>query len=181
MMNLANILTMTRLFLLPLIILLFFIEGAFAAWLCLTLYIIGALTDFLDGWVARKFDQITEFGKFMDPISDKIFVATMLLMLVGAARVEGIYIVAVIIILAREFLVSGLREYLGPKNIKLPVTQLAKWKTAIQMSVIGALIVAPYVSGLQFIGEAGLAAAALITIITGWHYLNAALPHIKDD
>ena len=108
MKNLANILTLTRLALLPFIIVLFFLPFEWAAWLCLGLYVVGAVTDFLDGWVARTFNQISEFGKFMDPIADKIFVSTILLLLIGSDRIEGPYIVAVIIILAREFLVSGL-------------------------------------------------------------------------
>ncbi len=178
--NLANILTLTRLALLPVIILLFYMPGAWAAWACLGLYIIGAATDFLDGWVARKFDQITEFGKFMDPISDKIFVATMLIMLVAVDRISGIFVVAVIIILAREFLVAGLREYLGPKNIKLPVTNLAKWKTAIQMIVIGCLIVGPYDIYIEAAGQIGLGVAAFFTVITGWNYLQSGMAHIKD-
>jgi CDP-diacylglycerol--glycerol-3-phosphate 3-phosphatidyltransferase len=181
MMNLANILTLTRLVLLPVIILFFFIPGSMAAYICLALYITGAVTDFLDGWVARKYDQVTEFGKFMDPISDKIFVTSILLLLVGSGRIEGILIVAVLIILAREFLVSGLREYLGPKNIKLPVTQLAKWKTAIQMIVIACLIISDQSHLVSLIGETGLVLAAIITAITGWQYMKAGWPHMKEE
>ena len=101
------------------------------------LYIIGAATDWLDGWVARRYNQISEFGKFMDPISDKIFVVTVLMMLVATHRIEHFLVLAVIIILIREFLVSGIREFLGPKGISLPVTPLAKWKTAAQMTATG--------------------------------------------
>ncbi len=177
--NLANILTMTRLALLPFIIALFYLPGGWAAWTCLALYIIGALTDGLDGWVARKFDQISAFGTFLDPIADKVFVATLLLLLVATARIEGLLVIAVIIILAREFLVAGLREYLGPKNIQLPVTKLAKWKTATQMLAIGFLIIAPLSHGAATAGAALLALAALLTIITGWIYLRGGLKHIQ--
>ncbi len=180
MQNLANILTMTRLALLPFIILLLFIPAGWAAWACLVLYAIGALTDFLDGWIARKFNQISAFGTFMDPISDKIFVVTVLLMLIAVDRLTGLWVLPVIIILTREFLVAGIREYLGPKNIKLPVTKLAKWKTTIQMVATGILIIAPYVSIGHFIGQAGLSAAAVLTVMTGWNYLKTGLQHIKD-
>jgi cardiolipin synthase (CMP-forming) len=180
LLNLANKLTLLRLLLLPFIILLFFIPGAWAAWFCLALYIVGALTDWLDGWVARQYAQMSAFGAAMDPIADKIFVVTMLLMLVATQKIPGIFTLAVIAILMREFLVSGLREFLGPKGITLPVTPLAKWKTALQMFAIGFLIVGPFVTGAKIIGIAGLCGAAALTLVTGWEYIKASLPHIKD-
>ncbi len=180
MMNLANILSIARLALLPFIILLFFIPFEWAAWSCLALYAIGAITDFIDGWVARKYDQVTEFGKFIDPISDKIFVVTILLMLIAVDRIEGVFVLAVVVILVREFVVAGLREFLGPKDVKLPVTNLAKWKTMIQMVATGFLVMAPYYLLAKVIGLAGLCAAAAITAWTGWLYLKTALVHIKD-
>jgi CDP-diacylglycerol--glycerol-3-phosphate 3-phosphatidyltransferase len=177
--NLANILTMTRLALLPIMIILFFIPTQWAAWACLIVYVIGSLTDFLDGWVARKFNQITDFGKFMDPISDKIFVVTILLMLVAVDRISGISVLAVVVIIAREFLVSGIREFLGPKNIKLPVTQLAKWKTAAQMVATSLLILASFSPTAKILGSICLFAAAALTIITGWNYLKSSMKHIS--
>lgn len=179
--NLANILTITRLALLPPIILLFFIPAAWAAWACLILYVAGALTDILDGWAARRYNQISELGKFLDPISDKIFVITILLMLIATDRIEGIWVLPVVIILAREFLVAGLREFLGPKNVPLPVTHMAKWKTAIQMIATGVMIVAPYMHWtIEIAGLTGICAAAALTAITGWAYLKAGLSHIKE-
>ena len=145
--NLANILTISRLILLPVLIILFFLEaqwGALAAWLALLVYIIAAITDFYDGYVARKLDQITPFGTFLDPISDKIFVSTMLILLVAFDRITGLWLFLPIAIFAREFLISGLREFLGPKDVKVPVTFLAKWKTATQMLSLGFLIIGPY-------------------------------------
>jgi CDP-diacylglycerol--glycerol-3-phosphate 3-phosphatidyltransferase len=178
--NLANILTIFRLILLPFIIVLFYIPAEWAAWTCLTLYIIGAVTDFLDGWVARKFSQVSDFGTFMDPISDKIFVVVLLLMLVAVGRIEHFWVQSVVIIIVREFLVAGLREFLGPKNIKLPVTPLAKWKTAIQMISIGILIIGPYVLFGEIIGLIGLTIAAAMTAYTGWNYLKIGLAHFKE-
>ena len=177
--NLANILTLTRLALLPLMIALFFMPWEWAAWTCLAFYIIGALTDWLDGWVARKYNQISEFGTFLDPISDKIFVVTILLMLVAVGRIEHIWVMNVVIIIVREFLVSGIREYLGPKGIKVPVTPLAKWKTAMQMLATAILIVGPYIWAGQTIGQLVLTGASALTVITGWEYLKIGLNHIK--
>ena len=181
MFNLPNLLTLFRLALLPLIIILMFIPASWAAAVALTLYVIGAITDWLDGYIARKYDQITEFGTFMDPISDKIFVATILLMLVATDRIEGIWVILVIAILVREFTVSGLREYLGPKGIKVPVSDIAKWKTAVQMVATALLIIAPYITGGTFFGIVALCAAAGITVYTGWGYLKVGFEHMKDD
>lgn len=178
--NLANMLTLARLAILPVIVLLMFIPAAWAAAVALTLYILGAVTDWLDGWVARKYDQVSEFGTFLDPISDKIYVVTIMLMLVATDRIAGVFVLLVIIILMREFLVAGLREYLGPKGVKIPVSDLAKWKTATQMASLGFLIIAPYMFGGGFIGIILLLAATAITVYTGWDYLKVALEHMGD-
>ncbi|MCF8496778.1 MAG: CDP-diacylglycerol--glycerol-3-phosphate 3-phosphatidyltransferase [Alphaproteobacteria bacterium] len=179
MWTLPNILTVFRLALLPVMVIFLFVAAPWAAWTCLAIYIIGALTDWLDGRIARKHNLISEFGTFLDPISDKIYVVTIMLMLVATDRITGLGVVLVIAILVREFLVSGLREYLGPKGIKVPVTDLAKWKTAVQMAATGILIVAPYIYGGWVIGFLGLAAATALTWITGWGYLKAGLEEMK--
>lgn len=182
MTNLANILTISRLILLPFIIGLFFCEeaaGASAMWPALGLYIVAALTDYFDGWVARKFNQTSAFGTFLDPISDKIFVAALLVTFVAFGRLDGVWIVPVVVILSREFLVSGLREYLGPKNIQLPVTTLAKWKTAAQMLSLGFLIIGPYLAYGLLAGQLLLLVAAVITVLTGATYLKAGLADMK--
>ena len=176
--SIPNILTVMRLILLPAIIALFFSVQPWAVWSCLALYIIGALTDFFDGWAARAMNSVSEFGKFLDPIADKVFVATIMLMLVATQRIEGLWVICVIIILMREFLVAGLREYLAPKGIKLPVTALAKWKTATQMLALGLLIVVPVLPDIAIIGLVLLAIAAGLTVITGWIYLKTGLRHI---
>lgn len=182
MWTLPNILTMARIALLPFILAGFFLEehfGPTASWFCFALYVIAAITDFLDGWLARKLNQISPFGTFLDPISDKIFVASLLIMLVGFDRLEGLWLVPVILILLREFLVSGLREFLGPHNIKLPVTKLAKWKTTAQMLSLGLLILGPALSFALPLGQWSLLIAAILTLITGWGYLKASLEVMK--
>ncbi len=179
--NLANILTFSRLLLLPVMIVLFYLEaswGAVAAWLCFVVFILSAITDFFDGYVARKYNQITPFGTFLDPISDKIFVATLLVLLVAFGRITGFWVLLVLLIFAREFLISGLREYLGPKNIQMSVSVLAKWKTTVQMAATGFLILGPYAPFALQIGLWLLFAATLLTLITGAQYLQAGIKHI---
>ena len=174
----ANILTLGRLAVLPFIIILMFIPASWAAWTVLCLYLFGAVTDFFDGWVARKFDLVSDVGALIDPIADKVFVVSVLIMLVAIDRIEGLWVIAVLVILMREFLVAGLREFLGPRNVKLPVIPLAKWKTAIQMLATCLLIVAPYVPFGSILGLACLSGAAILTLVTGWEYTKSAMPHI---
>ena len=172
--SLPNILTLVRIGILPFIIALFFSVQAWAIWSCFGLYVVGALTDFFDGWLARTYNLTSEFGKFLDPIADKIFVASIMIMLIASDRIEGIWVICVVIILMREFLVAGLREFLAPKGLKLPVTQLAKWKTASQMIAIGLLILGPLYSLLSLVGIVFLLIACILTIATGTLYLKSA-------
>ena len=182
MLNLPNILTIARIILLPFMLACFFLEeeiGLTATWICFTLYIIASLTDFLDGVIARKLNQITPFGTFLDPISDKIFVGCLMVMLLAFERLDGLWILPVLLILFREFLISGLREFLGPHDVQMPVTKLAKWKTTLQMLSLGFLILAPTLRYAIEVGQWMLAGAALLTLITGWGYMKAGLEVIK--
>jgi len=172
--NLANILTIARLLLLPFIIALFYIGGGLAMWLCFVLYAVASVTDFFDGYIARKLNQITPFGTFLDPISDKIFVSTLLVLLIAFGQIYGLWVLLVLIIFTREFLISGLREFLGPKNIKIPVTLMAKWKTTVQMLSLGFLILSHHAPYAQEIGLLFLALATAMTTMTGISYMLAA-------
>lgn len=177
--NIPNILTLARLLVLPFLIATFFFDALWSVWLCLALYVFGAVTDFFDGWYARKFDAASAFGKFLDPIADKVFVSSILLMLVAAGTVSGLWVICVVIILMREFLVAGLREYLAPLGKKLPVTRLAKWKTTFQMVAIALLIAAPALSPPALLFGLGLlGTATLLTIVTGYIYLSSGLRDI---
>ena len=182
MKHLPNLLTALRIAILPIIIGLFFIPEAWAAWTALGLYTIACITDFLDGYIARKMEIVSPLGTFLDPISDKIFIASLLIVLVGFDRIDGLWQIAAIIILSRELLVSGLREFLGPMNVQLPVSKLAKWKTTVQMVALGFLVVGDYGDVLLphtlVYGQWGLTIAAILTAITGWAYLKAGLKHI---
>lgn len=182
MRNLPNALTILRIALIVPMTALFFAEpamGMMAVWLNLGLYTLAAVTDFLDGWLARKWQVTSPLGTFLDPISDKILVGCLVVLLAGFGRLEGISLVAALVIMTREFLVSGLREYLGPHNIKMPVTKLAKWKTAAQMLSLGFLIAGPASPALLTTGQILLCIAALLTALTGWGYLKAGLAHMR--
>lgn len=174
-MSLPNLLTLSRIVLLPVIALCLY--GGMP-WAALALYIVCALTDFADGWLARKMKAISAFGTFLDPISDKIFVAVLLLVLVDINILSGLWVVPAAVILAREILVSGMREFLGPKNVQLPVTKLAKWKTAVQMLALGFLIAAPALPQALLAGQLLLVLAAVLTAITGWSYLREGFKHM---
>lgn len=180
--TIPNILTILRMLLLPLLICCFYLEadlGPVATWVGFAVYVIASITDFVDGWAARKFNQITAFGTFLDPISDKIFVGTLLILLVAFERLEGLWLLPVILIFFREFLISGLREFLGPHNVQMPVTRLAKWKTTLQMVCLGFLILGPISPLLLTIGQWSLLLAAVLTLITGWGYLKAGMDVIR--
>ncbi len=180
--NLANILTVARLLLLPVIIVLFFLEsswGGFAAWLCLLVYAIASATDFFDGYIARKLNQISDFGTFLDPISDKIFVSSLMILLVAFGRIEGAWIILVILIFSREFMISGLREFLGPKGVKMPVSKLAKYKTATQMLSLGFLIIGEYAPYSLELGLILLGIATILTLVTGFAYIITGFRNIK--
>ena len=181
--SLPNLLTVSRILVIPPIVALFWIDGAFARWICLGLFIAGALTDILDGYAARSMGQISKFGRFLDPIADKLLVGSVILLLVAFDRLYGLAILPGLVILCREILVSGLREFLAEVKIHMPVSRLAKWKTAIQMTALGFLIVGdagPEILPTVLIGEIALWAAALLTIITGYDYLQAGLAHVTE-
>ncbi len=181
--HLPNILTISRIVLLPVLIGLLLVPENWAIWSALWIYIFCASTDFFDGYLARKYGGTSKFGTFLDPISDKIFVACLLLVIVGIGRLPELWMIPAIIIFAREFLISGLREFLGPQNITVPVSKLAKWKTTVQMIALGFLIVGdignPLVPHTLLIGQVGLTIAAVITVITGWGYLRIGFKHIR--
>jgi len=181
--SVPNLLTVSRILVIPPIVALFWIDDPAARWVCLGLFVTGALTDILDGYAARSMGQISKFGRFLDPIADKLLVGSVILMLVAFDRLNGLAILPGLVILCREILVSGLREFLADVKIHMPVSRLAKWKTTIQMTALGFLIVGdagPEFLPTTLIGEVALWAAAMLTIITGYDYLRAGLAHVTD-
>jgi cardiolipin synthase len=182
--NLPNILTLSRIFVIPIVIGLFYWDSPTTRWVMLGLFTVAGVTDFFDGYLARRSNQVSPFGRFLDPIADKLLVAALLLMLVGFERMSVWSYLPAAVILMRELLVSGLREFLAQIQVSLPVTTLAKWKTTLQMFALGFLIVGKDAPGwipAQAIGEVGLWLATLLTLITGYDYLKAGLKHMQDE
>jgi cardiolipin synthase len=189
--SIPNLLTYARILAVPLIVLCFFLEGRlrssdFARWSALGIFLAASLTDYLDGYLARIWKQTSNIGKMLDPIADKLLVATCLLLLAADTdrTIAGWTLWAAIIILCREILVSGLREYLAELKVSVPVTRLAKWKTTVQLVAIGFLLAGPAADKLigvaTEIGISLLWISALITLYTGYDYFRAGLKHIMD-
>lgn len=182
--NLPNLLTFSRILAMALIVGLMFMDPPLGNWLALAAYTYACVTDFFDGYLARVLEQQSALGRFLDPIADKILVSAVILMIVAKGEVQGLALLPAIVILCREILVSGLREFLAEVRVGLPVSQLAKWKTTLQMVTLGFLIVGR--AGPQFgplsttdIGIIGLWIAAALTLVTGYDYLRAGLKHIN--
>jgi cardiolipin synthase len=182
--NLPNILTYGRIAAVPLVAGLLMWGGNGARWLALAIYIVAAITDFLDGYLARLWQQQSALGRMLDPIADKVLVSVVLLVLSADGILFGGHIWAAIIILAREVLVSGLREFLGELQVSVPVTQIAKWKTTVQLIAIGFLIAGPagdqIVPVVTRLGIIGLWVAAALTLYTGYDYFRAGIRHVVD-
>ena len=180
--SLPNLLTLSRILAIPLVVATFYLTGDYARWFGCALFSAAALTDWLDGHMARRWAQQSELGRFLDPIADKLLVSATLLMLTATGRLSAGAVLPALVILCREILVSGLREYLAELRVGMPVSRLAKWKTAIQMVAIGVLIVGnagPALLPVAAIGEMLLWVAALLTLVTGYDYLRAGLPHMS--
>ncbi len=184
--KIPNILTVSRILSIPVVIgFLVFMADPLASWLAFSVYTYACVTDFFDGYLARAWHQQSAFGRFLDPIADKLLVASVLLVLVGIDRVSGLTVLPAAVILCREILVSGLREFLAEVDVSVPVSQLAKWKTLLQMLALGFLLVGP--NGPDFgplttseIGVYGIWVAAVITLVTGYDYLVHGLRYIRE-
>lgn len=184
--SLPNLLTYGRVVAVPIVAaLLFWPHEDWARWSALAVFVIAAVTDFFDGYLARAWSQQSSLGRMLDPIADKLLVAVCLLMLAADGELSGYSMWAAIIILSREILVSGLREYLAGLRVSLPVTRVAKYKTTLQLVALGFLIAGPagekLLQGATTIGLTLLWASALLTLYTGWDYMKAGLKHITDE
>src|SRR5215472_1639674 len=185
-----NLLTYARIVAVPLVVACLFGQsissgGIWLRWVALAIFIAAGVTDILDGYFARSLGQQSSFGRMLDPIADKLLVASCLLMLAADETIKGWSLWAAIVILCREILVSGLREYLAELRVSVPVTRLAKWKTTLQLVAVGFLIcgeagdaIVPVVTE---IGIILLWLSALLTLYTGWDYLQAGLHHLTQE
>jgi len=183
--SLPNLLTYGRILAIPaLVAILFWPRDDWMRWIALGIYTAAAITDYLDGYIARAWSQQSAIGRMLDPIADKLLVAALLLMLVYTGQIEGWTLWAAIVILCREILVSGLREFLADLKVSVPVSKVAKWKTTAQLFALGFLIAGPagdkVLPGNTQIGIVLLWAAAGLTIYTGWDYFNAGIRHLVE-
>lgn len=191
MYNLPNILTISRIAVIPLIFISIYIHSFLWAMIAGALFIIASITDYLDGYLARAWNETSAFGRLLDPIADKLLVATALVVIMtktytpeGGDVVLHYYswggtIIAAFVILCREILVSGLREFLREVNVGLPVTKLAKWKTTFQMTALAMMLFCELSLFWGYLGEFLLWVAAVLTFITGYQYYQRSLDYVK--
>jgi cardiolipin synthase len=187
---LPNILTYARIAAVPVVVGLLFWQniydgGLWLRWVALAIFIAAGLTDILDGYLARMWGQQSSLGRMLDPIADKLLVASCLLMLAAEETIHGWTLLAAVIILCREILVSGLREFLAELQVGVPVTRLAKWKTLGQLVAIGFLIAGEagekVLPQTVQIGITLLWLSAIVTLYTGWDYLRAGLRYMMEE
>jgi cardiolipin synthase (CMP-forming) len=187
--DLPNLLTLSRIAAIPVLVACVALGTPWGDVFACVVFAIAAITDYFDGKLARDRAQTSDIGRMLDPIADKLLVGASLMMLAGSARLTNWGLYPAIVIMLREILVSGLREYLGAIRISLPVTQLAKWKTALQLVAIGFLLAgdagdAVFFPSLPLVTPIGLALlwlSALLTLYTGWDYLRAGMRHLIEE
>ena len=188
--SLPNILTYARIAAIPVVVGCIYAQSImdgplWLRWVAVAVFIAAGITDFLDGYYARIWDQHSAFGRMLDPIADKLLVASCLLMLAADGIIHGWTLWAAIVILCREILVSGLRESLAAARVSVPVTKLAKWKTTIQLVAIGFLIAGEagemILPPTTLIGIVLLWVSAIFTIYTGWDYFRAGVRHLIEE
>ena len=183
--KIPNILTIGRLIMVPVLVFFFYLPGQFGDWLTCGVFVLASFTDFVDGFLARLLKQQTKLGELLDPVADKILVVTALVLLVMNNVIQDLSVIAAIIIICREILVSGLREYLAKFKLRMPVSQLAKIKTFLQMFSISILLAGNSGNELLFdyglqIGIILLWGSAILTLYTGYDYLKKGIDHAID-
>jgi cardiolipin synthase len=192
--SLPNLLTYARVVAVPALVLCFYLESNASRWFSFAVFILASISDFFDGYLARAWGQQSAIGRLLDPIADKLLVATALMLLVWSGTIGSWSLLAAIVILVREISVSGLREFLaGLKNVSVPVSTLAKYKTTMQMVAIGFLLIGPagdrllryYLTAdlgiFTYVGLLLLWVSALITLYTGYDYFRASMRHLMED
>jgi cardiolipin synthase (CMP-forming) len=184
--SLPNLLTLSRIFAVPLLVLLMWNPGWAGYLAAFVLFTVAGITDYFDGYLARAQGTVSRLGVFLDPIADKIMVAAIIVMLIHNGIIHGWSVIAALVILLREITISGLREFLATARVSVPVSALAKWKTAFQMIALGALVLAgssnawwPALPAMP-VGLACLWLAAGLTLVTGWDYLRVGLQHMNE-
>jgi cardiolipin synthase len=197
--SLPNLLTYSRIAAVPVVVGCMYWSGIldgglWLRWVALAVFVAAGITDILDGYLARSWDQQSALGRMLDPIADKLLVSASLLMLAAVDTIRGWSLLAAVVILCREILVSGLREYLAELRVSVPVTRLAKWKTTAQLVAVGFLLageagdevlakLVPVITNTPVtnIGLTLLWLSAIVTLYTGWDYFRAGLRHVMDE
>lgn len=179
--NVPNLLTIGRIVAIPVICLCAVLGGAWGYGLAFALFVLAAITDWLDGYLARAWNQGSALGRMLDPIADKALVAALLVVLAWTHALSGWDLVPALAILLREILVSGLREYLGPKGVVVHVTRLAKWKTTVQLVALAAILLAGVFPVLVVPGVLLLWLAGILTVWTGYEYYRGAWLHLTGE
>jgi CDP-diacylglycerol--glycerol-3-phosphate 3-phosphatidyltransferase len=182
--HLPNLLTLARIALTPVFVAAFWLDMPVGRWVVLGIFLVAAITDYADGWVARRRNVESRLGQMLDPIADKLLIASALVMLVYMDDIRGWVIIPALIILAREILVSGMREFLATISVQVPVSSISKMKTVFQVVAIAMLIVAPAVPEWTWVQRAAILtlwAAAVLTIYTGFSYVQANLSHVSGE
>jgi cardiolipin synthase (CMP-forming) len=182
--SLPNLLTLSRIVAIPLLVALLYLPGDIWRWAACVVYAVACITDYFDGHLARSLSQTSALGRFLDPIADKLLVAAAIVVMTGLGYISGWTVLAGVVILCREILVSGLREFLAELRVGVPVSMLAKWKTTVQMVALGFLILGdagPAALPIRLIGEIGFWVAAILTLVTGYDYLVTGLRHMQSE
>lgn len=179
--SLPNLLTIARIVAIPVIVALAILNDDLFRWIALILFIAAAITDYFDGVLARKMNLISPLGRMLDPIADKLLVGALIVAFAWDRTFSAIDLVPAITILMREIFVSGLREFLGGKDVTLHVSPLAKYKTTVQLVAIGLLLAEPLLPGIGIVSDTALWIAAILTLVTGWSYWQSAMPHMTGE
>ncbi|EJW21942.1 hypothetical protein IMCC14465_03360 [alpha proteobacterium IMCC14465] len=183
MKRLPNLLTLFRVLMIPALVLVYLIPGPLGNWFAFSIYTLAAITDYLDGWLARKLKATSEFGRMLDPIADKLMVVAVLIILIEFRDISGIHTLAAGLIIMREILISWFREYLTDRGVTLAVSQIAKYKTTIQMIALGVLLLGEAGDMISpFVKDSGLVllwVATLFTIWTAIDYLSKGTAALK--
>ena len=186
--KIPNILTIGRIILVPIFIGTYYLPGAIGDWIPFFVFVLASFTDFLDGLLARLYKEESKLGELLDPVADKIIITSALILLVMDGTIEGYEVIAAIIIMIREILISGLREFLAKVQVTMPVTSLAKFKTLIQMFAIATLLTGESGNKLVNFGDYNahsigivlLWMAAFLTLFTGYDYVKKGIDHAID-
>ena len=178
--NISNILTLSRILIIPIIVLFIYLKSPWYGWMAFILFCLASITDYFDGYIARMRNEVSNLGTFLDPIADKLLVAAVILILTSKEVITDWETIPALIILLREIAVSGLREYLAGIKVSMPVSKIAKLKTSLQLSALAILILSE--SGISiipilFIGKIALWSAGFLTLYTGYDYLKSGFKH----